>query len=42
MSARQKIEPKDLDNNNSLRIYLAASFQGRKRLFVLDNNNNGD
>ena len=26
---------KDLDNDNSLRIYLDTSFQGVKRLFVL-------
>ena len=41
---KTKTEPKDLDNNNPIRTYFDASFQGLKRLFVLafDNTNNGD
>ena len=41
---KTKIESRNLDNNNLTRLYLDASFQGVKRLFVLafDNTNNGD
>ena len=39
----KKIETRNLDDKNSTRFYLDASFQGVKRLFVLafDNTNNG-
>ena len=41
---KTKIESRNLDNHNTTRFYLDASFQGVKRLFVLvfDNTNNGD
>ena len=41
---KSKIETKSLDNDNTTRFPLDASFQGVNRLFVLafDNTNNGD
>ena len=39
MSTKQKIENRNLDNNNLTRFPLDASFQGVRRLFVLAFNN---
>ena len=43
MNINQKIETKNLDNNNVTRFPLDASFQGVNRLFVIAyNNTNGN
>ena len=42
MNIKQKIESKDLDEQNPTRFYLDASFQGGKRLFVFAFNNTND
>ena len=39
MSTKQKIENRNLDNNNLTRFPLDASFQGVRRLFALAFNN---
>ena len=39
MSTKQKIENRNLDNNNLTRFPLDASFQGVRRLFLLAFNN---